>query len=269
MVRLVLLCFCIVILWAVSSYAAPNYQVIVKNEALLDNNTLEFDVFIKSDSTLILTSYQCVLNFLCNNLYGDVFRFKYVNGSSQLKNIPNILMDLNFIQEYSEIRFASGANVDTINSTQKRIGSFILTRDGVFDKNTILLSWNFQGNNPTILTNANFDDITDPSDFVSVPMNNQVEQVKEIPSNFSLSQNYPNPFNPTTTIEYQIPKRAEVSLKVYNILGEVVATLVDGVEDSGIKKVVFNGINLASGVYIYVLRAGGLFFDKKKMLLLK
>jgi hypothetical protein len=256
-------------LWTVSFNAAPKYQVIVKNQSLLDNSTLEFDVYIKSDSTFILTSYQCVLNFMCNDLYGDIFRFKYLNGSSQLKNIPNIFMDLNFIREYSEIRFASGVNIDTITAGEKRIGSFILTRNGSFDKTSILLSWNFQGTNPTILTNLNFDDITDPSNFVSLPMGKNVEQVGKMPSEFSLSQNYPNPFNPTTTIQYQISKKTEVSLKVYNILGKEVATLVDGVENPGNKEIKFNAGNLSSGVYIYVLIAGSSFVDKKKMLLIK
>jgi Secretion system C-terminal sorting domain len=218
---------------------------------------------------LILTSYQCVLNFLCNDLYGDIFRFKYLNGSSQLKNIPSILMDLNFIQEYSEIRFASGANIDTINGGMKRIGSFILTRNGTFDKSSILLSWNFKGVNPTILTNFDFNDITEPSDFITVPMGSNVEQVGKMPEKFSLSQNYPNPFNPTTTIQYEISKKINVSLKVYNILGKLVATLVDGIENPGYKKIIFNGGNFSSGVYVYVLIAGTSFIDKKKMLLIK
>lgn len=269
MVKFILLCICIIMLWIAVSEATPTYEVIIKNQSLLDNNTLGFDVFIKSDSTFVLSSYQCVINFKCNDLYGDVFRFKYVTGSSQLRNFPNILMDLDFTNEYSQIKFASGVDFDTISSVEKRIGSFILIRNGYFQKNSLLLSWNFQGNNPTILTDLDFNDVTNAPSFTSLPLNNQVEVLGKSPTEFYLSQNFPNPFNPTTTIKYQISQKINVSLVVYNILGKVVETLVNGIEEPGFKEVKFNGYNLSSGVYIYVLRAGDKYVKMKKMLLLK
>ncbi|MEO8168571.1 MAG: T9SS type A sorting domain-containing protein, partial [bacterium] len=91
---------------------------------------------------------------------------------------------------------------------------------------------------------------------------------KEIPTIFSLSQNYPNPFNPSTTIRYTIPRMSRVSLKIYNVLGQEVATLVNNIEEPGYKTILFNGNNLASGVYIYRLEADG-FVEAKKLLLLK
>jgi hypothetical protein len=87
-------------------------------------------------------------------------------------------------------------------------------------------------------------------------------------NNYQLSQNYPNPFNPTTTIEYTIPKSGFVSLKVYDILGREVKTLVHQQELPGIYKVQFNGSNLASGVYFYRIEAGE-FVSSKKFVLLK
>jgi hypothetical protein len=85
---------------------------------------------------------------------------------------------------------------------------------------------------------------------------------------FKLYQNYPNPFNPVTNISYSIPSPGYVELKVYDILGRLVRTLVNGYKNTGQYKVEFNGSNLASGVYIYRLIAGN-FSSSKKLLLLK
>jgi phosphatidylserine/phosphatidylglycerophosphate/cardiolipin synthase-like enzyme len=89
----------------------------------------------------------------------------------------------------------------------------------------------------------------------------------EIPYNYSLSQNYPNPFNPTTNIDFSIPTASKVALKVYNILGQEVATLVDGEMKAGNYQVNFNASNLSSGVYFYRLTAGSFVMNKKFTLL--
>jgi len=89
-----------------------------------------------------------------------------------------------------------------------------------------------------------------------------------LPAEFSLSQNYPNPFNPTTTIRYALPQRSQVTLTVFNTLGQPVSTLVSGTEEAGSYEVKFNGSNLASGVYFYRIQAGG-FVQTRKLLLLK
>ncbi len=87
-------------------------------------------------------------------------------------------------------------------------------------------------------------------------------------NSFKLEQNYPNPFNPVTKIVYQIPQKEFVTLKVYDLLGREVATLVNEEKPAGSYTVLFNGENLASGVYIYKIRAGS-FSAVKKLLLLK
>jgi len=89
-----------------------------------------------------------------------------------------------------------------------------------------------------------------------------------VPSSFSLSQNYPNLFNPTTTINYELSATADVTLTVYDVLGEEVATLVDEEKPAGMYSVAFNAANLPSGTYFYQLRAGN-FVETKKMILLK
>jgi len=100
----------------------------------------------------------------------------------------------------------------------------------------------------------------------------QLNGIKEIPNviptNFILSQNYPNPFNPTTIINYSVPKSSFVSLKVYNVLGQEVATLYEGFQKAGYYKSEFNATKLASGVYLYRLQSNG-FSVTKKMILMK
>jgi tetratricopeptide (TPR) repeat protein len=89
-----------------------------------------------------------------------------------------------------------------------------------------------------------------------------------IPKEYELFNNYPNPFNPTTTIRYGLPKDGFVTLKVYDILGREVATLVNEYEAAGSYIVTFNAGNLASGIYIYQLKSGG-FVANKKLILMK
>jgi hypothetical protein len=89
-----------------------------------------------------------------------------------------------------------------------------------------------------------------------------------VPTVYNLSQNYPNPFNPTTKIEYAIPKQGFVSIKIYDLLGREISSLVNEVKQAGYYFVDFNGSNLASGVYFYKMESNG-FTDTKKFILMK
>jgi hypothetical protein len=96
--------------------------------------------------------------------------------------------------------------------------------------------------------------------------------ISSAPAAFALSQNYPNPFNPSTVISYQVPVNSQVTLKVYNMLGQEVATLVNGPQEAGVYTVSFNTnkgtLGLSSGVYVYRLEAGS-FISTKKLVLMK
>ncbi len=87
------------------------------------------------------------------------------------------------------------------------------------------------------------------------------------PKSFELKQNYPNPFNPTTNIEFTLAKGSRATLKIYNMLGQEVLTLVNEYKPAGSYKVTFDATNLAAGVYVYQLRAGNLVANKKMILI--
>jgi len=94
-----------------------------------------------------------------------------------------------------------------------------------------------------------------------------------IPTDYSMSQNYPNPFNPSTTIKFGIPEAANVSVKIFNLLGQEVATLVNNNLEAGYHIINFNASNMISGMYFYRIQANGIdgsnYTDVKKMLLVK
>jgi hypothetical protein len=86
-------------------------------------------------------------------------------------------------------------------------------------------------------------------------------EITSVPNEFELSQNYPNPFNPTTTIRYALPKGSHVTLKIYNLRGELVKILVNGYQSAQNHQVTWNGDNesgqkVAAGIYLYQLQAG-------------
>ena len=125
----------------------------------------------------------------------------------------------------------------------------------------------------------NFEFSKQPAQLIFDPNNNIVLKIAETvvgieeggeirPHKFELEQNYPNPFNPITTILYSISNRSNVLVKVYDILGNEVATLVNEEKEQGVYKINFDANNLASGLYFYRIQAGS-FVDTKKMILLK
>ena len=148
--------------------------------------------------------------------------------------------------------------VDTVNS-----GSTYLDNEMGFGINH---SWTLQIQPPTTPTQLNF--IFGTQDSVAT-LPTGIKQVdNNLPKSFSLSQNYPNPFNPTTIIKYSVPKAQVVTIKVYNMLGQEVATLLNSQQNPGNYEINFNANRLASGIYFYSLNTAN-FSSTKKMILLK
>ena len=142
-------------------------------------------------------------------------------------------------------------------------GTHTITVYGREAKNTVLLDQLLLTQDASFIPTDNNAFAKSENDTV-----NNLQPTTEIPNSYSLSQNYPNPFNPTTTIRFSIPKDGLVSLKVYNILGAEVQSLMDEIKPAGSYNIVFNASNLASGIYLYKLITPN-FIETKKMLLIK
>ncbi len=122
---------------------------------------------------------------------------------------------------------------------------------------------------PVKITWSSNGDIIDLGDLIT----NIDESKAAVPDKFDISQNYPNPFNPATKIKYQLPKAEQVTITIYNILGQIVKRLVYENQEAGYYTIEWDGRNninnkVATGVYIYRIRAGN-FIESKKMILLK
>lgn len=145
--------------------------------------------------------------------------------------------------EWNDIAFISGKGTSTVSNTYFYEDKNVTTGKYLYRLRQV----DFDGSYKTYLP-------------VEVNIGNVVD--------FSLMQNYPNPFNPSTRIEYSLPQDGIVTLKVYDILGNLVSELVNGTQTAGKHFVEFDGKNLSSGMYIYQLRAGN-FVSVKQMVLLK
>ena len=162
-----------------------------------------------------------------------------------------------------DVRFASQRNIEVENGKDQAFP--ILINGGTFP---VTLRWDikekiiypsFQVDDKTIQLNGNGTiEIRNPKTEIKLRLSGS--PTMEIPKEFALQQNYPNPFNPSTVIRYKLPVDSKVTLKVFNILGQEVSTLVDEVQDAGYKSVEWNSTNsvsntLASGIYLYRLNA--------------
>ena len=181
--------------------------------------------------------------------------FTIFNGGSNSTIIDSIQININL------------ENVISVNQIFPRVLS-------PFKTDTITVNWSPSAEgqlNDTLWIFHNAENLPNPYG-LKIKGNATVTSVSgdgnTTPDNFYLSQNYPNPFNPLTIIQYSVSSRQFISLKVYNILGMEVATLVNEEKDPETYEVAFNGSDLASGVYVYRLKAGD-FVQSRKMIYLK
>ena len=130
----------------------------------------------------------------------------------------------------------------------------------------------FYDDSNNVIVAGDYTDSTNGSNFFAMRLKQKVgtgvvETKEDLPTTYSLSQNYPNPFNPTTTIRYSIPSAGVVQLKVYDILGSELSTLIDEYKQAGVYEVEFDAAKFTSGVYLYKLTSGEYSATKKMMVL--
>jgi hypothetical protein len=195
-------------------------------------------------------------------IYGENYPRYNVNWSKTQLNdsLWNLKININQIANSNPVFFTMPVQIK-------------VTRAGLSD--TLITVFNNQQSQEfNILIRGSINSmIFDPDNFILKNLNVtvNVEDENVLPDKFSLEQNYPNPFNPSTKIQYAVGNRQFVQLKVYDILGNEVATLVNKEKEPGYYEVDFNvgqTISLSSGVYFYRLQAGD-FVETKKMILLR
>ncbi len=170
--------------------------------------------------------------------------------------------------KYTVIRQSSGISSDVVFSQSREVYSYGVDFRPTIDDEMIytyadsiglIEISNYMGSSKVSEANVNGKHYS----LTSVELRQNIQ-----PKDFSLLQNYPNPFNPTTIICYRLPEKAHVTLKIYDVLGQEIATLVDGVKEAGNQQELWNAMDVAGGIYFYRLHAGR-FTESRKMVLLK
>jgi len=157
----------------------------------------------------------------------------------------------------NSISIPVNSTLQIIDLTWKKIGGIMGTEENPF------LTFNIDSTGKATLVSYDTTRLVIKRDTTT-----GVEKIAETAEGFALSQNYPNPFNPATKIRYNLSKKSDVSLKIYDVLGREIETLVDGNYSAGEYEADFNASKLASGVYFYRLQAGN-FVETKKMVVNK
>lgn len=170
-------------------------------------------------------------------------------------------------KQYAVYRYKEGESFD-INSTEHLLALVPASKDG-FQQ----LSFNDRTGEQGVFYNYVVTTVdrtgaeSTPAPAVGIVFTDLEDDIADVPEGYTLKQNYPNPFNPNTVIEFSIPRSEHVTLEVYNMLGQKVATLVDGMTSGGGHRIDFDAMDLASGVYFYSLNAGGTILTQKMTIL--
>ncbi len=250
-----------------SNNPIPNFEIMTP--AIVADNKLDGDTTAeKWESVMIRFANQCVVSCVnAPSASGCTSEFP-VPDTSFRRNFGEILVVYPGENVEARIELQDG-NHNKVNGwdpaqanyyNQNLPGQLMWRWDGISSLQGVLY-YAFGKYKMVPRTNADFGSIIG------------VEPIGEIATQFWIKQNYPNPFNPVTNIVYNLPAESEVTLKIYNLVGQEVKTLVSGIQNKGKYEVKFDGMNLASGMYIYVIEAnsfnGSSFREVKKMVLVK
>jgi len=234
---------------------------------ILDSTTFTDQIVWEIQECLFINTMEWHLNALGNRdtsyfKISKISNYQLIEYTSGLHKLSCIMQILQF--KDSVYRYSYGNNDTVIYKIKElRIGPIDYNVPYTFIKNRgleeIIFCDFFSGN----MSHINY--IKRVKKIKTISHFSDIENKKII---FFLSQNYPNPFNPTTTIEYSFPERSNVSLKIFDVLGREVTTLVNEEKPAGNYNVELNASSLPSGVYFYRLEAGS-FIEVKKFILMK
>jgi hypothetical protein len=258
----------------------------------LETTELEYTIHEPIDVVVAEIKNRTLILKSIHNLYGTDTLIVKATDEEGLHIMDSLLVEINPINDPPEIinAFPEKIDVSTTDSIRFSISEYIIDVDSELSTlrpNIIQLPEGISFEYDTVNSNIELSffaftgtdnilfEIVDDSaastgeveiiiEKVSIPIDEQGELITE----FRLSQNYPNPFNPTTNINFSIPQSGPVTLKVFDISGREIVTLVDGVQTTGQHSVNFDAANLASGIYIYQLTAGSK-VETRSMLLIK
>jgi len=254
---------------------SKSYQMSLSHGRKINNNTFEFDVFIKSTGKkFVLENYQCAFN-LSSNLPANNLHFNYILNSSEIKNFPNVTAALTDEEGKTILIFASHPEgADTIRENKVKLGKFRVRSINSRGDSLFQIKWNFKGDINTIVSTSS-KNVTNPASHLDFNGSAAIESEESLlPIVYALSQNFPNPFNPSTSISFSLPFDSKIKISIYNAIGEFITNLADKVEQAGNHNITWNASSFASGMYIYTIEAeplkgGNAFKSIKKMMLLK
>ncbi|MBK7444957.1 MAG: T9SS type A sorting domain-containing protein [Ignavibacteria bacterium] len=260
----------------------PSFKVNVSNINYTSKNTLEFDIYLLNGNNE--NSKQEGLRYSLGQYFFE-FNSKIANGGNLNytivdSDLPEAMRPRNASVKENQLRlFVNSVSADKKNLpvfNNKSPGLLIVrmkleTSAEKFAEVPLDLKlsqskfktkvFSFDGKKNIELANSDDNSI----EGVTGKLSN--ESIANIPAEFALGQNYPNPFNPSTTINYDLPASNFVTLKIYDLVGKEVMTLVNEKLDAGRYSATFNGSNLASGMYFYKITAGEFTFVRKMVLI--
>jgi hypothetical protein len=219
------------------------------------------------DENVVINELTVLVDDLCKKEVGDplrAFGLKISARESSLNKDYNSLSNFNsqIIAEYPN-------SIHEMTSLFDEISYQVEVKEDFAKAKELLLRMDkaYPDENLTLMAHVVLGENVDLYDS-KLPKVAESKEALYIPASFKMHPAFPNPFNPATTIKYELPKDVHVKLSVYNINGQKILDLVKGYQVAGVHEIVFNGSNLSSGMYFYMISAGD-FSDVKRLLLIK
>ena len=229
-----------------------------------------FESIITADPDMIVNALPTTYNTDWN--YTSIETAVSKQNGNLVSTTNSTVISKNVVDAYGPMTMPGGAVVDALRIREDRMSSSDIGGFIIYDRHFSYIFLGKNGEQVTVLADttqpntgliSNYGYISWKNTWITVVRNENI-----LPNQFSLEQNYPNPFNPSTKISWKSPVGSYQTLKVYDVLGDEVALLVDGYRQAGSYEIEFNASQLSTGVYFYKLQAGD-FIETKKMVLLR